>query len=199
MTAREAFNAVLFSGPLIYADAIVVLSGDGTVRLDVAVGALRQRSAHWCVVSGGLDNPPHSLHASEMRAHLIREGLAADRIICESWSQNTHDQAEALAVMCKERDWTTVLLATSPYHMPRAFLTVLQSLTLAGLDETVHVIPLAASQTTWWGKPEGLDFTRFSLLAEEYGKIRCYQAKGHTARYEAGLDYLKHWEAKVRK
>ena len=35
MTPREAFCAVLSNGPLVYGDAIIVLSGDGTTRLQV--------------------------------------------------------------------------------------------------------------------------------------------------------------------
>ena len=198
ITPRESFLAALFNGPLLYADAIVVFSGDGTTRLEVAVGALRQRSAHWCVVSGGVDNPPHSLTAREMRDEMIRQGLTPDRIIMDPDSQNTRDQAEALAVLVKAKGWTNVLLAVSPYHAPRAYLTVLASLKAAGLDEVVHVQPLTASQTPWWGRPEGLDVTRMDLFGGELAKIDEYGAKGHVASYEDGLAYLRYWEGRIR-
>ena len=57
MTDREAFCCAVANGPMLPADAIFVPSGDGTTRLEVAIGLLRQRAAHWTVVSGGVDVP----------------------------------------------------------------------------------------------------------------------------------------------
>ena len=192
---RETFLAVLFTAPLERADAVVVFSGDGATRLDVALQALRQRAAHWAVVSGGVDNPPHSLNAEASANYLIGHGLAPDRIIQDNASQNTHEQAEWLAKECEDRGWERVLLAASPYHMPRAFLTVLASLQKRDLAETVCIVPLVASQALWWGTPEGLDQTRAELWADELRKIDEYrELYGHVAGDEDGLAYLRFWE-----
>lgn len=196
-SARERFLAVLYNLPLLYGDAIVVFSGDGTARVEAAVESLRQRAAHYVVVSGGVDDPPHALTAQAMAKHFVGAGLARDRIIMEDQSQHTRDQAEALAALVQEHKWSRVLLCVSPYHMPRAFLTVVQSLEDAGLSEKVHVLPLMASHVGWFDKPEGLDVTRYDLLTDELRKIEEYRALyGHVASYEDGISYLKYWETR---
>lgn len=191
---RETFLAWLYNGPLLPSDALVVLSGDGTVRIDAALGALRQGAAHYVVASGGVDNPPHALTAHATRRYLIDNGLHPDRIIEEPDSQNTHDQAGALVRLCAEHKWARVLLVTSPYHMPRAFLTVLAELRRAGAAEKVHVLPLPAAQVRWTDKPDGLDVTRLDLFADELRKIDEYSARGHVASYAEGLAYMRYWE-----
>lgn len=194
-TDRERFLAALYTGPILPADAIVVFSGDGRVRLDAAVQALRQGAAHWCALSGGFDNPPHSLTAAEMRRYMVSQGLAPQRIIEDPFSQNTHEQAQWLANYAAMKDWKRALLVASSYHLPRAFLTVVSSLKAAGLDETLEVMPLAASQAPWWGKPEGLDITRADLFADELRKIEEYRCLyGHVASYADGLAYIRKWE-----
>ncbi len=182
------FLAVLFNGPLLPSDAIAVLSGDGKVRLETAIGALKQRAAHTCVVLGGLDNPPHSLPTSVMRDYMVENGLAADRIITGD-GRNTHEQAEVLAQIIKDHEWGRVLLVTSPYHMPRAFLTVLKS--IDAFRENVEVIPLPA-QCDWWSSPEGLKQRRIDLFGQDVMKIAEYG--DHVASYAEGLAYLRHWE-----
>ena len=194
MSAQADFLAVMFTLPLEYADAVVVFSGDGQVRLDVALQALRQRAAHWAVVSGGVDDPPHSLNADAAANYLIGHGLAPDRIIRDNNSQNTHEQAEWLAEEAGRQGWCRVLLAASPYHMPRAFLTVLASLKKRDLDETVCIVPLVASHTSWWGKPDGETRTRLRLWDSEQVKSHEYRAKGHIAFEAEAMEYLRFWE-----
>jgi uncharacterized SAM-binding protein YcdF (DUF218 family) len=191
MTARERFLCALYNGPLLPTDAIAVFSGDGTVRLDATVGALRQRIAHHVLVSGGVDEPPHSLHADDMRRYLIQRGLSPDRIIMDPESANTREQSERTAELCREMDWQKLLLVASHYHMPRAFLTLLKGLQTRDLD--VLVIPLPAP-AKWWGAPAGLETARIDILADELRKIDEYAAKGHVASYEDGLAYLRRCE-----
>ena len=193
-TDRERFLAALFNGPLRLVDAVVVFSGDGKKRLDAAIGILRQRAAHWCVVSGGVDNPPHSLDADAAAKYLIERGLHPDRIVRDNASQNTHEQAEWLAEKCATEGWGSALLVASPYHTPRAFLTVLASLQSRNLTEDVMVLPLPAGECAWWERPDGLDVTRMDLFADELRKIDEYGARGHVASYEDGLRYLAAWE-----
>lgn len=197
MNDAARFATVLANLPLMYGDVLAVLSGDGTVRLDVALGALRQGAAHHVLVMGGVDNPPHSLTADEQARYLIGHGLAPDRIVREPDSQNTHEQAEQLARLCDAMAWGRVLLATSPYHMPRAFLTCLRELQRAGLTERVHLVPLSASQAPWTGCPDGLSTTRADLLTDELRKIDEYCARDHVAAYEDGLAYLLQWQSRA--
>ena len=205
MTSREAFCAVLSNGPLIRGDAIVVLSGDGNTRLEVGMEQLKQRAAHNVVVSGGVDAPPHSLTAHAMRAWLIENGLAPDRIIKESESQHTHEQAENVVAMAIEKEWTRLLLVASPYHQYRAYLTFLHVLIAQDKHDTIHLLSVPATQTKWWGTPDGLEFPtdelewsakRIDLLEREFEKIDEHRKKGHVAGYKEGLRYLEFWEGK---
>lgn len=195
-SARERFCAVLSSGPLLRGDAIVVLSGDGTVRLDAGLQLFRQGGAPLVVVSGGVDNPPHSLSAQDSRRYLIEQGLAPDRIRMEGESQHTRESAEMVVEMAEDYDWKRILLVTSPYHMPRAFLTFSQV-----LDESspywLHVCPVPAAQAKWWEAPEGMTLERRELLVGEFGKIDDYQETGDVAYYPVGLCHLEHWEGKA--
>lgn len=191
-TAREQYLALLFNGPLVPTDAICVFSGDGTVRLDAALGALRQRIAHWVLLSGGVDNPPHSLTSHAMAKYMVQRGLRPNRIIEDPASQNTHEQAEWLAGFLAERELESVTLVASAYHMPRAMLTVVKSLETRGLTERIAVNPLPAGGVSWWECPASLDVTRFDLLADEFAKIERYT--DHVASYQAGIDYLRYWE-----
>ncbi len=193
-TPRETFCAVLFNGPLLYSDAIIVLSGDGETRLEVALQLVMQRAAKHVVVSGGLDDPPHSLNAQNMRWFLIEHGLAPDRIIEEPNSLDTRQQAVNVVKITEREKWKKLLLIASPYHLPRAYLTFLKVLQERNLE--VGLVAVPASQTKWWANPNGADRTRLELLEDEFGKIDEFRAKGHVASYEDGLAHLKTWEGR---
>jgi uncharacterized SAM-binding protein YcdF (DUF218 family) len=77
--------------------------------------------APWLVVSEM--SPPAGPHAPLARAWLAAlarrgEVLQIGRI------QNTHDEAEALARLARERGWKRVLAVTSPTHTLRAAATL---------------------------------------------------------------------------
>lgn len=88
--------------------------------------------------------------------------------------ENTYDEA-VRAVAARSGNDITIL--TSAYHMPRAFLTFLRVLSGLGLDRTVKL----------WHIPVP---SRMNRLAEEWHKVREYQAKGDVATVEDGLLYL---------
>jgi hypothetical protein len=193
MTLRERLAALLYTigpGP---ANAAFVLSGDGTMRLDAALGLVRMGLAPVVAVAGGLDDPPHSLSARDMRFRLITGGLTADRIV-EVTPGGLHTRAET-DIMCQlaeERGWEVVNLITSAYHLPRAFLSAIASLQKYGLLETLQVRPICVNPS-WWGTPEGREMTRIDLWTDERAKTSQYQAKGDVASYKAGLAYLDDW------
>ena len=199
MSSRETFCAVVAHGPLVRGDAVVVLSGDGDKRLAVGLEIFEQRAAPLIVVSGGVDNPPHSLSAQASAEWLIDKGVAPDRVIQEDDSRHTYDQAVAVVGMAHERGWLRLLLVTSPYHQYRAFLTFLRELHVRSKAEAVHLLSVPACQTLWWEKPAGSDTHRVDLLEAEFTKIEEYRAHGHVASYEDGLKYLEFWESNQQK
>ena len=190
---REQFCAVLASGPLLRADAIVVLCGeDGASRLDTCVELLRQQAAPTIVLSGGLDQPPRILGASRLASVLYGKGVSPGRVLVEIESQNTREQAVIVVAMAQAREWRRLLLVVSPYHAPRAFLTFVRALQDVGAAEAINVLVVPAA-SSWFAAPEGASTTRLALLTSEFAKVEEYGA--HVATYEEGIQYLAFWEA----
>lgn len=145
------------------------------------------------LVTGGAADSPATVGADTLAAMLRGVGIAKDRILTD-YSENTHEQAEAVAMLAKHYQWGQVLLVASAYHMPRAFLTVVRSLNEAGIADKVRVLPAPVSHTPWFGAPAGMDTPRIALLEEEFRKVDEYRE--HVATYEEGLAYLQYWEGK---
>ena len=196
VTDREKFLALLLTGPLLRADAIIVPSGDGVSRLTVAFELFRQNAAPWILLTGGYGNPPFSITAEGMVPSLMALGVSIDRIMAENKSQNTWEQAVNVTAIAVEQKWKRLLLVASPFHTARAFLTFLKAIQDAGKEDEIRLVSVPASHLSWWDKPEGKDETRLDLLAEEYGKIEVGQEKGHCADYRSALAYLRSWEGR---
>lgn len=64
----------------------------------------------------GVDNP----ESAALRAVLVGAGVPAERVVLESDSTTTHEQALALAPILRERGIEQFVLVTSPIHMRRA-------------------------------------------------------------------------------
>ena len=76
------------------------------------------------IASGGITE--HDAEAAPesaaMRRALIELGVRADRIVLESESKNTRDEALIIKGMLAERGLTDFVLVTSPLHMRRSML-----------------------------------------------------------------------------
>jgi uncharacterized SAM-binding protein YcdF (DUF218 family) len=191
MTPRDQFLAVLAAGPLLRADAIVVLAGeDGAARLETGLGLFTNGGAPRLVLAGGRHEPPAIVGASALHRLALEAGVAPSAIVVEATSRNTHEQATALAALVARERWGSLLLVASAYHLPRAFLTVVRA-----LPRAVRVLPVPVTHTRWGERPPGGDRTRLELLPVEFVKIHEYQALGHCASYEDGLAALTRWEA----
>lgn len=193
---RELFIARLFTGPLLASDAIVILAGqDAKPRVDIAAQLFQSGAAPLIVVSGGREELPAIHGATSCAAMLYAKGIAPDRIVVEDKSSNTKEQACVVGVKAVVNKWRRLLLVASSHHMPRAFLTFVEMLGPEG-RETIHLVPVPTSQSSWSAVPEGLTATRSELFATEMLKCAEYQAKGDCASWEDGNAYLSRWEAK---
>ena len=72
-----------------------------------------------------------------MRLALLDLGVPANRIITESESKNTRDEAVVIRRMLAERGLSTFVLVTSPLHMRRSMLAFEQ--------QGLHPIPSPSS------------------------------------------------------
>ncbi len=119
--------------------AIVILGGGGaTARLeDLRVGIMNQETAarmlegyrvyrligaEWIISSGGLSTQAtlNETSAEMMRDGLVQLGVPASRIVVESESRDTRDEAILIGPMLRRLGAENLVLVTSDIHMPRA-------------------------------------------------------------------------------
>jgi uncharacterized SAM-binding protein YcdF (DUF218 family) len=99
------------------ADAVVVLAGDSTARLRVAVGLAETGAGILAIsVDAGRDN-------------------AAARALCDdsgdlevhcftAKGSNTRSEARALAGLVRQQEWTRIAVVTNSYHVVRAGILI---------------------------------------------------------------------------
>jgi uncharacterized SAM-binding protein YcdF (DUF218 family) len=120
-------------------DAVILLGGLDDDRVDATWGErafndnnerfletydlLRTGKARYAVISGGAPSPERAkaIEANVLADQLIAWGIAPDRIVREAKARNTHENAVESAAIVRARGWTSVLVVTSAFHMPRAY------------------------------------------------------------------------------
>jgi uncharacterized SAM-binding protein YcdF (DUF218 family) len=155
-----------------------VLAGDSAARVLEAARISRELPAAIVISSGGSPTPDEdeTVVALVMRDHLIALGVAPARILLETDSRDTHDEAVAIDPMLRTRNIRQVVLVTSDVHMRRSVGTFAE----AGWK----VIPAIAPNPNY-GRPlrrrmvpssMGLSFS--SAVVHEACGIPYYWARG---------------------
>ncbi len=112
-------------------DAIVVMGAaqyDGRpsaqlrARLDHAADLWRFGLAPIVVVTGGKQPGDRFTEADASTAYLIERGVPADVIVAENTSRTTYDSLVGVHSLLAERDFTTVLIVSDPFHLLRSRL-----------------------------------------------------------------------------
>lgn len=95
--------------------------------------------ARWIISSGGKPNSesPAEPASTNMRNLLVQIGVPADRIVLESESRNTHDEAVAIAAMLPSLHADRVVIVTSAVHMRRSIATF----RAAGIETIPAIVP----------------------------------------------------------
>ncbi|HUR23073.1 MAG TPA: YdcF family protein [Acidimicrobiales bacterium] len=131
------------------ADAIVVLSGDGS-RVAIAVGLMGRGVAPTLVFVGHPD-----IAAAEDLCRLPQPY----EVVCLTPSpDNTRIEARATAQLARQREWRSVMLVTSKYHLARARLHLRRC--FGGTIETYGHSP-----------PYGAAFARRQIVHEWLGLV----------------------------
>jgi uncharacterized SAM-binding protein YcdF (DUF218 family) len=125
------------------------------------------------IASGGVtehdkDAAPESL---ALRRALVALGVSTDRIVLESDSKNTRDEAMIVKQMLAARGVTDFVLVTSPLHMRRSMLTF-QRVGLHPIPSPSLLVP-ETSRTRAWLLPSDLwlqigDSAIYEWLARVY-------------------------------
>jgi uncharacterized SAM-binding protein YcdF (DUF218 family) len=150
------------------ADAIVVLTG-GSARIDGALQLLAERRASRLLISGV--NPRVN---SKDLARLVGGDLRDDLDCCVDLGHDAIDtvgNAAETRSWAKQRGFSSLIVVTSDYHMPRSMTE------LAGAMPEMELIPFPVSNpelrlADWWRDPPTL-----GLLAREYGKYLLARAR----------------------
>lgn len=99
----------------VQADAVIVLAGDRTPRLDRGLGLMRAGVAPTLVISDGHD--PNWPAANRLCA----EGSPGFQVICfKPDPYSTRGEARGFARLAREHGWHSVVVVTSTFHVTRA-------------------------------------------------------------------------------
>jgi uncharacterized SAM-binding protein YcdF (DUF218 family) len=94
-------------------------------RLLETFDLLRTGAAKNAIISGGNPSAARSqkVEARVLADQLIAWGIEPSRILVEDRARNTHENATESAALVRAHApaWTTVLVVTSAFHMPRAY------------------------------------------------------------------------------
>jgi uncharacterized SAM-binding protein YcdF (DUF218 family) len=126
------------------ADAVIVLSG-GEGRISAGFKAwISGGGKDLCILGAGKKVDP--VHLLPEAASLSVDALS--HIQVEGWSENTLENAFSAKSIVAERGYSSVLLVTSNYHVPRAYLAFRKVLP-AGV--VLNVLPVASDSGTRTG------------------------------------------------
>jgi uncharacterized SAM-binding protein YcdF (DUF218 family) len=106
-------------------DHITIPNSNAAARVLEAWRVYRLIDPQRLITSGGNLGPDDLSEPSgvNMRNRLVQFGVPADRIVIESQSRNTHEEAMLIAPMLKQLKADRLVLVTSAVHMPRALGT----------------------------------------------------------------------------
>jgi uncharacterized SAM-binding protein YcdF (DUF218 family) len=120
---------VLGSGSIVARDwddaRLPVLDRSSADRVVEAIRVFKMTDASWIIASGGLVRPREfdEPNGRTMRDALAQSGVPAARLLVETQSRNTHDEAVIVRDMLRSLDVQHVILVTSEIHMRRSLGT----------------------------------------------------------------------------
>jgi uncharacterized SAM-binding protein YcdF (DUF218 family) len=143
------------------ADAIIVLTG-GDERIDVALQLLAERRGKRLLISGV--NPKTS--RSELQRHSPLNAALFDCCVdIGYWAQDTPGNADEARAWINAKGFTSAIIVTSSYHMPRSLLELRRA--MPGITLIPHpVIPARFKIESWWTNPGTA-----RLMVTEYVKL----------------------------
>jgi RimJ/RimL family protein N-acetyltransferase len=176
-------------------DAVVWLQGDRYDRGDIVLKLYKSKLASLVIISGndiliGSKTRPgeNNISLAKMKKYLLENGVDKKHIIVDDKSLNTKQQAMNMIELSKQRKWRRLIIVSSAYNQPRAFLTFLKAVQTGGYKVEIN------NQCVDNGEnmiASGRTVTNRKLMVNENTKIRKYQSKGDLASYKEGFNYLK--------
>jgi uncharacterized SAM-binding protein YcdF (DUF218 family) len=158
-------------------DKISILNLAGAARVLEAARVFRMMDSPWIISSGGSARGYDMVPESEtMKTALIQLGVPPDRILLESTSRVTRDEAVLTAAMLRDLGISTIVLVTSDVHMRRALATFRHE----GLQPVPAVArdPLGSQWIglAWMPTAQGMAFAQ--EIAHDYVGLAWYKLRG---------------------
>ncbi|RLK25901.1 DUF218 domain-containing protein [Micromonospora sp. M71_S20] len=171
-------------------DALVVATGQGEQwRLSHAIRSWETNPGlrHLLVTNG---NPAEETYVELTLDHLRGLGLRRCEGVCLQATPAPHTgrQAAWIADQAQGLGLASLALAVSPYHLPRAYLTVLKALDRKSLRLPVIPVPVAVSPDT--PVPE-TGATAYDLVPGEVKRILTYMDEDQIATLGELQQYLR--------
>ena len=135
-------------------------------------------SPAWIISSGGREDPsdPANPSSTVMRAELVRLGVPPERILLESASRDTYDEAVLIAPMLRTLVAQQLVLVTSDTHMRRS----LGAFRAVGWNAVPAIAPDHARppELLWWVLPSSLGLEWSAKVMHELAGIPYYWLRG---------------------
>lgn len=130
---NEIGNFLIVKSALKPADAIVVLAGDEYERVKYAVTLYQKGMAKYIIMSGKITEGDSVSEAESMKDEAVQMGAPAKNIILETKSGHTYEHPLFIKPILIERNFKTVIIVSSPYHMRRVSIL---------FDREFHTTPI---------------------------------------------------------
>ena len=135
------------SGTVIGAEQrLGTLSNVGASRVLEAARVHRLLKEPWLISSGGTARPDGETSAATMKSALVQLGVSPERILLESTSRDTHEEAVLVAPMLRRLGAERFALVTTRVHMVRAEA----AFRAQGLMPIPAIVPDDAPLRRWW-------------------------------------------------
>ena len=174
----ELFSALLLQEPR-KADAIVYLQGDQLDRAPKTAELYNKEYADTIFITGnnnligrGKRNEENDFHLDTSKEYFIKHGVKEEVILIDDKSMNSKDQAVKIIQLAKERGWNTLLVVTSPFHILRAYLTLLKQVEEQNWNGEII---MQTPDLSWSSIPSGRVKTAQIMLEEDLEKIKKYK------------------------
>ncbi|MBS2019761.1 MAG: YdcF family protein [Deltaproteobacteria bacterium] len=155
---------------------------DNVERVIMTHRLLRDGRAKKVIVSGGTMDPKNADYgeAVQLARQLEDWGIARDRIMVESRSKNTRENALLTQTIAREQGFQNVVIVTSAFHMARAadcFRAVGMQVDLMPVDYRARTPTPTAGLFDWMPRASAL-YNTSAMLREWFGRW-IYRVQGY--------------------
>jgi uncharacterized SAM-binding protein YcdF (DUF218 family) len=181
------FDAVIVLGGMVEENAMQSSTdrpsfNDNVERVLEALRLFREGRAHYILLAAGSpsSSTERARESTVLLDFLLRSGVERARIVLDTRSRNTHENAVESARIVRERGWTRLLAVTSAFHGRRAQGTF----RAVGLEPRWLLVDRRARVNPRWGAldlwiPRAKSLAVSELALREMAGWWIYRAQGY--------------------